>query len=427
MGKNKKKAPKTGRANSPIKVTNNVHFTNQVNHVNHHKDYLPPSGRGMRTVPSEGALAYMERQKIVLWKQPITTLYYCILEVFYLLFETVRAILQYRKSVFLFGIFLSGFFYLYYTPGSHQVHIVPLEKQIRWCLYWIGLGILSSIGFGTGLHTFLIYLGPHIAQVTLAAYECNSLDFPNYPDEIECPQSLTAEMGAITIWSIINKVRIEALMWGAGTALGELPPYFVARGARLSGESPDDEDYKEFLALQQAEQKLGQGETNVSIYDRIKIYMEKIVKRTGFFGILLFASIPNPLFDFAGITCGHFLIPFWTFFGATLIGKAIMKAHLQMFIVIVVFSQHHVETILSYFERIPYIGPLSKTLLTDFFNKQKEKFHRRPGTHIEQQTAIFSHFITFIVSGMIILFLVSILNSLAQKYHKRCCDAKKGK
>jgi len=39
-------------------------------------------------------------------------------------------------------------------------------------------------------------------------------------------------------------------MWGAGTALGELPPYFMARAARLSGEQPtDDEDYKEFLSI----------------------------------------------------------------------------------------------------------------------------------------------------------------------------------
>lgn len=47
------------------------------------------------------------------------------------------------------------------------------------------LGILSSVGLGTGLHTFLLYLGPHIAQVTLAAYECGSLNFPEppYPDE----------------------------------------------------------------------------------------------------------------------------------------------------------------------------------------------------------------------------------------------------
>lgn len=40
-------------------------------------------------------------------------------------------------------------------------------------------------------------------------------------------------------------------MWGAGTALGELPPYFMARAARLSGYDPDDEDdLKEFEDLQ---------------------------------------------------------------------------------------------------------------------------------------------------------------------------------
>lgn len=33
-------------------------------------------------------------------------------------------------------------------------------------------------------------------------------------------------------------------MWGAGTALGELPPYFMAKAARISGEEPDDEEYR---------------------------------------------------------------------------------------------------------------------------------------------------------------------------------------
>ena len=64
--------------------------------------------------------------------------------------------------------------------------------------------------------------------------------------------------------------------------------------------------------------------------DKLKLRMEQAVTRVGFPGILLFASIPNPFFDLAGITCGHFLIPFWTFFGATLIGKAIVKMHLQV-------------------------------------------------------------------------------------------------
>jgi hypothetical protein len=54
------------------------------------------------------------------------------------------------------------------------------------------------------------------------------------------------------------------------------------------------------------------------------------MKRLGFFGILFFASIPNPLFDLAGFTCGHFLIPFTTFFGATLLGKACIKASIQV-------------------------------------------------------------------------------------------------
>jgi hypothetical protein len=44
----------------------------------------------------------------------------------------------------------------------------------------------------------------------------------------------------------------------------------------------------------------------------------------------LILQIPNPLFDLAGITCGHFLVPFWTFFGATVIGKAIIKMHIQV-------------------------------------------------------------------------------------------------
>lgn len=41
-------------------------------------------------------------------------------------------------------------------------------------------------------------------------------------------------------------------------------------------------------------------------------------------------QVPNPLFDLAGIMCGQFGIPFWKFFLATVIGKAIIKTHLQV-------------------------------------------------------------------------------------------------
>lgn len=106
---------------------------------------------------------------------------------------------------------------------------------------------MSFVGLGTGLHTSLLYLGPHIASVPFAAYECNLVNFPEppYPDQIICPDEEGTE-GAISLWNIISKVRIEACMWGTGTAIGELPLYFMARAACLSGAEPDDEEYQEF-------------------------------------------------------------------------------------------------------------------------------------------------------------------------------------
>ena len=33
-----------------------------------------------------------------------------------------------------------------------------LKSVLLWWAYWVGLGILSSVGLGTGLHTVLLYL-----------------------------------------------------------------------------------------------------------------------------------------------------------------------------------------------------------------------------------------------------------------------------
>jgi hypothetical protein len=51
-----------------------------------------------------------------------------------------------------------------------------VERQITWYGYWMVLGIASSVGLGSGLHTFLLFLGPYIAEVTMAVHECNTID-----------------------------------------------------------------------------------------------------------------------------------------------------------------------------------------------------------------------------------------------------------
>lgn len=58
-------------------------------------------------------------------------------------------------------------------PDTLETERENFNDFILYALYWIGLGIASSIGLGTGLHTFILYLGPHIAQVVMGANECN--------------------------------------------------------------------------------------------------------------------------------------------------------------------------------------------------------------------------------------------------------------
>jgi len=85
----------------------------------------------------------------------------------------------------------------------------------------------------------------------------------------------------------MSKVRMEAFLWGAGTALGELPPYFMAKAARLSGYDPEDaEELAEFEAL-----NAKRHQKNLSLMDKGKLFMERVVERVGFFGILACASV----------------------------------------------------------------------------------------------------------------------------------------
>lgn len=51
------------------------------------------------------------------------------------------------------------------TADREAVHFIHL------------LDMLASVGLGTGLHTFLLHLGPHIASVTLVTYECKAVEY----------------------------------------------------------------------------------------------------------------------------------------------------------------------------------------------------------------------------------------------------------
>ncbi|KFD55930.1 hypothetical protein M513_03054 [Trichuris suis] len=462
--------------------------------------------KGIKPVPSLNTLNLLERQGFVMHKKPFQTLRYSCCEVYCMLSESSKKLWHHRYVGALLLVLAFLFYFVCRLPGQHQqvitviIHwlidsisrkciaynlypmlvLYSLEKKLVWCAYWLVLGVLSSIGFGTGLHTFLLYLvtGPHIAAVTLAAFECGSLMFPEppYPDEcvlmesicyppkvlvnlrIICPDAmldhnpaamsnksisvngasalagtLASNLATVSIWNIMSKVRLESIMWGA---------------ARLSGQEPDDEEYREFKQfLEMTEQAQAKNDW----LDAAKLSIERTIEKVGFLAILVCASIPNPLFDLAGITCGHFLVPFWKFFGSTLIGKAIIKTHIQKFFVIVAFSEQHFEKVLNWLKSVPKIGPRLEKPFRDFLNEQKIRLHRSSDVVVHtvssfarvvfhsntarlciylhrtvaRQSGIIQRIIETTVFLMIASSFISLVNSLAQRYHRRLWEEKK--
>jgi len=140
--------------------------------------------------------------------------------------------------------------------------------------YWVCAGIMSSIGFGTGFQTGPLLLFPHVSEVASTM------------DNFTTP---------------FLKILYPTLLWGVGTALGEVPPYLAAKVL------------------------ISQQNINMDLQSNIN----KLLKKLGAFGIFLLACYPNATFDVAGIMAGISDMPFYKFLLATVSGKAFVKAPLQ--------------------------------------------------------------------------------------------------
>jgi uncharacterized membrane protein YdjX (TVP38/TMEM64 family) len=110
---------------------------------------------------------------------------------------------------------------------------------------------------------------------------------------------------------VLNPLLI-GIVGGFGAAIGELTGYLVGKGAV-------DIKHKDLLAS-------------------YKGYIEKY----GLYAIIVFAAIPNPLFDIVGIAAGALRIPPGRFFLAALLGNVIKYA-----VVSLLFAQFG-ASVLSY-------------------------------------------------------------------------------
>jgi len=222
-------------------------------------------------------------------------------------------------------------------------------------LSWIVLGILSSIGMGSGIHTGIMFLFPHVNKIYRTSILCNSTNFNQYhyynQTYFECDSHNNTGVDGITSVEELTNINTDiyykalpaVIFWGVGTALGEIPPYFLA--ASIKSKLEFDSYFK------------GTARYCLDI-------IVKYLKKYRFLTILCMASWPNATFDMCGMACGFYRVPLWIFMLATIIGKTFIKAPAQLYLYINYFSEIIPENTSS---TVGFIWTVIVSALTGYF------------------------------------------------------------
>jgi len=284
-----------------------------------------------------------EREKITLLRRPDRTL---VLFVQYVTSFVARRVVQIlRKPVmWLVVVPFIGLWVAAKRSLAPELFVPPVcgerDGGILWqaefavfeAAWWLILGILSSIGFGTGLHSGLMFLFPHVMQVVGAAEGCHTTNglvpWYQHPCKLDCSTTWgPKDDSTVTFLRLWSLVTVQCMLWGVGTAIGEVPPYAVAKAARLSGSTDS-----EFQA------EVDEARKKADLFNKMKIWTINFTEKHGFVGVFLLAAWPNAAFDMCGMCCGYLMMPFWTFFLATALGKGVVKVNLQAIVFVNLFG-----------------------------------------------------------------------------------------
>lgn len=384
------------------------------------------SVKGAEVMKEEMAAA---RKRLTLLRSPVRTL-----QLFFLsLIETIKTYTVYaathRVTIYVLAPLLLVYLVVNNIEGAHHGFLDQFELWCEMFVWWFGLGVLSSVGLGTGMHTGVLFLFPHILKVCLAATQCGSVDFESRtdiwfradPNLFLCTSDDLS--GTATFLEMFLKVFLPCMMWGAGTAAGEIPPYWISRAAALAGQI--DEEFEEIT----------NSKSSNNLLNWMKEWMINFLQNHGFWGVFLMAAWPNMAFDLCGICCGHFLMPFWSFFGATFLGKALVKAPSQACVFIMIFTPRYMEVVVETMEKlIPdgldpcrlFAEQECHVLLHNTLQRVQENFTAQVGGE-EAATVGSQGFLKAAWGWVMVLFIgyfvVSCIEQFAQQKQKELDDA----
>ncbi|MBD53434.1 MAG: hypothetical protein CL450_09150 [Acidimicrobiaceae bacterium] len=157
---------------------------------------------------------------------------------------------------------------------------------------WLLVGIASSIGFGVGIPTRVLFVWPHVLSV--AAVESDPL----------------------AAWVAVLPVCVTHAL---GSALGELPPFLGAS-----------------MLVQRF--RLNQESTAMAVSHR---WFVERMQSHGWFWVFVLAAWPNVAFDCAGLAAGASGMSLFGFLSAAVCGKAVVRAPVAA--ALVVASTHSVS------------------------------------------------------------------------------------
>jgi len=84
-------------------------------------------------------------------------------------------------------------------PGFAEPFVSEAEAWVQYVVWWVGLGVLSSVGLGAGMHSGLLFLFPHMLKVCnipikqCALHNAVSLKVPSIKTDMHMLQPLTLQ------------------------------------------------------------------------------------------------------------------------------------------------------------------------------------------------------------------------------------------
>jgi hypothetical protein len=219
-------------------VVNGVHFGGEANSSMVSNDQIPLTANIIAGIELE-KLRY--RESLTLFQAPLLTIRLFLTAAIEFIAATLKDVLHH--PLFLYFIFpvVSLWAVLKQIDGPHTYLVESSQFWAEFVAWWVGLGIQSSIGLGSGLQSGVLFVFPHIIGTCLAAQSCSTLDFDSYSNMwfrssetlFQCPP-LTESSTPVTYFGTWRKIIIVCFLQAAGTAIGEVPPYWMTRSARLA-------------------------------------------------------------------------------------------------------------------------------------------------------------------------------------------------